>query len=270
MSFSAPVYHFAHANGFPANSYRQLFTALPGSWQRISIDKFGHNTRLPVNANWRNQVAEMISYIRAHRPGNQPVIAVGHSFGAVVSYMAACEAPDLFSGLIMLDPPLVTGFPSTLVRLAKWTPLIDRITPARLAVTRRTRWPASTDMAAYFAGKGLFKDMDPRCIRDYVEAVIAKRGEHWHLTFDADIEAALFRNVPHNLHRYYGRLQCPATLVVGADSTVCRPAMRQRFLKGNNMAYRQVPGGHMFPLEYPEAVAATLQQIVAEWPSDVN
>ncbi|MCU7553917.1 alpha/beta hydrolase [Alteromonas sp. ASW11-19] len=270
MSHSAPVYHFAHANGFPANSYQQLFAALPDAWHRISIDKFGHNTQLPVNANWRNQVAEMINYIESHRPGNQPVIAIGHSFGAVVSYMAACEAPELFSGLIMLDPPLVTGLPSALFKLAKFTPLIDRLTPASLAVTRRTRWPNSTDMAAYFAGKGLFKNMDPRCIRDYVNAVIAKRGEHWQLTFDADIEAALFRNVPHNLHRYYGRLQCPATLVVGADSKVCRPAMRQRFLKGNKMTNMKVAGGHMFPLEHPEKVAATLQQIVAAWPSEVS
>lgn len=265
-STPTPVtYHFGHANGFPAESYTTLFNALPSHWQRLSVSKFGHAPQYPVSANWRNQVDELIAHVKANRPDSQPVYAVGHSFGAVISYMAACEAPSLFKGLIMFDPPLVTGIASLFFRLAKHSPYIDKLTPARLAASRRTSWPRSTDLVAYFKGKGLFKNMDKRCVEDYVHAVTRLQGDHWHLTFKADVEAELFRNVPHNLHRYYGKLTCPAVLVTAKDTTVCTEQRRNPFIKGNNLRHDVLPGGHMFVLERPETVADYITATISQW-----
>ncbi len=265
-STPSPVtFHFGHANGFPAESYTTLFNALPTHWQRLSVSKFGHAPQYPVSANWRNQVDELIEHVKRHRPDEKPVYAVGHSFGAVISYMAACEAPSLFKGLIMFDPPLVTGMSSAFFRLAKLTPYIDKLTPARLASSRRTSWPKSTDLVEYFKNKGLFKNMDRRCVEDYVHAVTRLRDEHWHLTFRADVEAELFRNVPHNLHKYYGKLQCPSVLVTAKDTTVCVEKMRKPFIKGNNMRHDVLPGGHMFVLERPEAVAEYITATITQW-----
>lgn len=264
-TLSPVTFHFGHANGFPAESYTTLFNALPEHWQRLSVSKFGHAPQYPVSANWRNQVDELIAYVRQHRSGDQPVYAIGHSFGAVISYMAACQEPSLFKGLIMFDPPLVTGISSALFRLAKWTPYIDKLTPARLAATRRTCWPKSTDLVGYFKNKGLFKHMDRRCVADYVHAVTRLRDEHWHLTFRADVEAELFRNVPHNLHKYYGKLKCPAVLVTAKDTTVCVERMRNPFIKGNNIPHDELPGGHMFVLEKPEMVADYITATISKW-----
>ncbi|WP_414830938.1 alpha/beta fold hydrolase [Alteromonas sp. H39] len=259
------TYHFGHANGFPAESYNVLFNALPAHWQRLSVSKFGHTPQYPVSANWRSQVDELIAHVKAKRPDSQPVYAVGHSFGAVISYMAACEQPSLFKGLIMFDPPLVTGVASLFFRLIKHTPYIDKLTPARLAASRRTTWPKSTDLVAYFKDKGLFKNMDKRCVEDYVHAVTRLRGYHWHLTFNADVEAELFRNVPHNLHTYYGKLACPAVLVTAKDTTVCTEQRRNPFIKGNNLRHDVLPGGHMFVLERPEAVADYITATISGW-----
>lgn len=265
-SAHSPVtYHFGHANGFPAESYNTVFDALPNQWQRLSVSKFGHAPQYPVSANWRNQVDELIAHVRQHRPDSQGVYAIGHSFGAVISYMAACEAPSLFKGLIMFDPPLVTGVSSLFFRLAKRTPYIDKLTPAGLAASRRTSWPKSTDLVAYFKNKGLFKQMDSRCVKDYVHAVTRLRDDHWHLTFNADVEAELFRNVPHNLHKYYGKLKCPAVLVTAKDTTVCTEKRRNPFIKGNNLRHEVLPGGHMFVLERPEIVAEYITATISEW-----
>ena len=257
-------FHFAHANGFPAESYKTLFGYLPASWQRLSVDKFGHSSRWPVNNNWKNQAAELIECVQSQRPQDR-VYAVGHSFGAVISYMAACEAPELFKGLIMLDPPLVMGPSRHLIRLAKKTPLIDRLTPAGLSKKRNTRWSAETDLTAYFAGKGLFKNMDRRCIHDYVESVSRRTDKGWELGFDASVETAIFRHVPHNLNSYAGKLSCPAILVTGMQTNVCTPAMRNRFIAKNNLAHTELPGGHMFPLEHPQRVAAFIQEQITSW-----
>ncbi|MEW9798644.1 alpha/beta fold hydrolase [Alteromonas sp. CYL-A6] len=261
---SPVTFHFAHANGFPAGSYRTLFGYLPSDWQCLSIERLGHSPRYPVNKNWQNLVQEVIDNVKRHNVGGG-VYAVGHSFGAVVSYMAACQQPELFRGLIMLDPPLVTGPYRHAVRLAKMTPLIDKMTPAGLSKSRNARWPADTDLVAYFAKKGLFKHMDRRCIADYVNAVAERDGDDWVLGFRPEVETAIFRHVPHNLSSFSGKLRCPAVLVTGEHTNVCVPAMRNRFIKANKLEHTRLPGGHMFPLEHPKAVADFLVSQINQW-----
>ncbi len=90
LSIQAPGVnlHFAHANGFPAASDQKLFNALPENFEVIALDKFGHTPRFPISNNWSNQVAELIHYVEG--AATAPVYAVGHSFGAVICYMAVC------------------------------------------------------------------------------------------------------------------------------------------------------------------------------------
>lgn len=261
---SAVTLHFAHANGFPAGSYRQIFNQLPADWKVLAKPQFGHEGHLPVNANWSNQVTELLEYVRQHNNG-RPVYAVGHSFGAVISFMAACEQPELFSGLIAIDPPLVTGPGSLLLRGAKYTPYINKITPAKLAQTRNTRWRQDTDLVAYFRNKALFKNMPDACIADYVDAATALRQDQRELTFKAAVEADIFRNIPHNLNQYKGRLQCPGLLITGEQTTVCRPQYWKRFLAMNPMQHIRMAGGHMLPLEYPDQMAAQICQTISQW-----
>lgn len=265
MTKAEVSFHFAHANGFPAACYNAVFENLPQHFNRLHVEKFGHDPLLPVNANWRNQVNELVKHIKASNKDDRGVYAVGHSFGAVISYMAACEHPELFRGLIMLDPPLVIGPISYFFRVAKKTPLINKLTPAGLAETRNSQWPATTDMEAYFHGKALFRNMDKRCVRDYVRSVTHTKGDYTSLTFRADVEAELFRNVPHNLGKYKGKLKCPALLVTAKDSAVCKPAMYQRLLKHNAINHIEMKGGHMFPLEHPERVADLISATVCGW-----
>jgi pimeloyl-ACP methyl ester carboxylesterase len=85
------------------------------------------------------------------------------------------------------------------------------------------------------------------------------------LTFKAEVEASLFRNVPHNLGKYKGKLKCPALLVTAKDGAVCRPAMYERLIQHNNIDHTEFKGGHMFPLEHPEAVAELISTTISKW-----
>ena len=100
MSSTELSFHFAHANGFPAGSYNAMFSALPKNFNRLHVERFGHDPQFPVNGNWRNQVHELIKHVRKENTDSRGVFGVGHSFGAVITYMAACEAPELFLSLI--------------------------------------------------------------------------------------------------------------------------------------------------------------------------
>jgi len=256
--------HFAHANGFPAASYQQLFHALPPHFKVHALSQFGHNPTYPVNNNLARLVDELLDYVRQLKTG--PIYAVGHSMGALLSYMAACEQPELFKGVIMLAPPIASGLPGVLFRLAKYSPLIDKISPAGKAATRCKSWALDTDLLEYFSGKTLFKNFHPACIADYVSAAIAIQDGKQVLRFDADIEAQIFRNVPHNIHQYYGRMQRPSCLITAQKSQVCTPRFLKSFKRATHIDHTEVPElGHMFPLEAPSLVAQLIQQKIAEW-----
>lgn len=264
MSESPVTLHFAHANGFPAASYNEVFKRLPKHWQILAKPMFGHDPALPVGRNWENQVAELLEYVKVNRQGTK-VYAVGHSFGAIISFMAACEQPDYFAGLIVIDPPLVLGPGSWLLRGAKLTSYIDKITPAKLAQNRNSQWQADSDLVSYFQQKALFKNMQPACVADYVAAATHHEEGRISLSFRPDVEADIFRNVPHNLDRYKGRLQCPGLLITGAESVVCKPKHWQRFVQQNRIEQTSLPGGHMLPLEFPQDVADRLTKTINRW-----
>lgn len=261
--------HFAHANGFPAASYQQVFNAFPQDFSVLALRQFGHNVNYPVNTNLANLVDELIDYL--HKQNSGPVYGVGHSMGALVTYMAACEAPELFKGVIMLDPPIASGLASWIFRLAKMTPLIDRISPAGKAQARCQSWPKDEDLFSYFSSKSLFKNFDPACIKDYVDAATKLEGEHKVLTFDAQVEAQIFRNVSHNIHQYYGKIQSPSCLVTAELSPVCVPRNINHFLENTKIEHIRLPSvGHMFPLETPRDVASLISKKILQWEQNIK
>jgi pimeloyl-ACP methyl ester carboxylesterase len=260
--------HFAHANGFPAGSYQQIFKQFPDDFEVHALPKFAHSERFPVNANLANQVLELTDYL-THTVA-KPVYVVGHSMGAVVSFMTACERPDLIKGVIMLDPPIASGLARIAFRLLKYSPLIDKFSPAGKAKVRCQSWPLGTDLVAYFKAKALFNNFQLACIQDYVEAAIDEREGRLQLNFDAQIEASIYRNVPHNINQYYKRLAVPGLLVTGSHSDVCIPSMLGTFIKKSKMEHLVFEGGgHMFPLEKPQQVAKIITDRIRVWESEI-
>lgn len=260
--------NFAHANGFPAQSYRKMFAAFPDHFHVVAKDKYAHDHRFPLVDHWRNQVDELIEFVENQNLdpdfADRPTYAVGHSFGAVLSYLACCKRPELFKGLIMLDPPLITGPASMVFQLAKRTKLIDKITPAGLSKIRRRTWHINNDLVKYFKSKALFKNFDDDCIRDYINAVMHQDEKLLRLNFEVQVEADIFRTIPTQLSKHYGQLSTSAFLVTGKDSKVCIPKLYKRFLKGNpSMRHTLLDrGGHMYPLEHPKLVAKTISDLI--------
>ncbi|MFT5925139.1 MAG: pimeloyl-ACP methyl ester carboxylesterase [Paraglaciecola sp.] len=256
--------HFAHANGFPAGSYQQIFKQFPDDFEVHALTKFAHSERFPVNANLSNLVAELVDHLE--QKVAKPAYLVGHSMGAVVSFMTACERPDLIKGVIMLDPPIASGLARVIFKLLKNSPLIDKISPAGKAKARCQSWPLGTDLVAYFKSRALFKNFQLECIQDYVAAAIDKQEGKLQLNFDAQVEASIYRNVPHNINQYYQRLSLPSLLITGSHSDVCIPFFLSSFVKKSNVEHLIFEdGGHMFPLEKPQQVAKMITDRIRLW-----
>ena len=248
-----PLIHFAHGNGFPSRCYNQLFLALSEQFDICYLDKIGHDPRFPVTDNWYNLVNELINSVTSQ--AQQPVIAVGHSMGGVLSLLAAIERPDLFKAVIMIDAPLLGHWRSYAVRLAKWLGVIDRITPAHRTRGRRKHWQDKDELLHYLKTRPLFKSFTPACLEDYIEYGLKKDEEGYHLAFDPQIEYRIFRTIPHNLPQFAGQLTVPTTLIY-ADKSDVMGRYDVRFMKLHyGIHCVKVKGTHMLPMEDPQGLA---------------
>lgn len=258
-----PLINLVHANGFPVGSYKTFLAEFSSSYHTTGHDKFGHNDNYPIHSNWQYLVTELVDYLKQQ---DQKVICIGHSFGGVISFLAACQHPELFRGLIMLDPPVVTGPFSHILKVVKKTPFIDTWSPAGRAIKRQRYWPADTNMVSNFAHKKLFHNFDQRCLKDYVDHAVKHRNNRLELTFLPEVEADIFRHMPSNLSQYKNKLKVPAALIYGENTTVFPIKYFERFAKLNDIELAMMPnGGHMFPLEQPENTANMIKAIIKDW-----
>lgn len=104
-----PAAHFSHANGCCAGTYAPFVSHLTGRLNVLASDLRGHgDTCLPVPErlrNWAVFVDDMKAFIETAM--TPPVIGMGHSLGAVVTYLAAARYPHLFSKLVLIDPVML-------------------------------------------------------------------------------------------------------------------------------------------------------------------
>lgn len=265
---SKTLINFVHANGFPAGSYQALFNYFPKEYQVISHEKYGHNPQYPVKDNWQPLVDELINFVKQQLLINnqQQVVNVGHSFGGVIAFIAACQQPQLFKGVIMLDPPVPTGSSAIAVKLVKKTRFIDKFSPAGKSKVRRTHWPLGTDIAKLFAHRQLFKNFDKRCLDDYISHGVIEQNNQLELVFSAQVETDIFRNLAANLSSYKNQLNVPASLIYGDKTDVFPHVFFKKFVKLNKGINLQVTqGGHMFPLERPEDTAQLITDTISQW-----
>lgn len=255
--------HFIHANGFNGDCYNALFSHFDPKYTVFKQPMLGHHPQFPVARNWRYQVDEVKQAIGQH--SQDRLILVGHSLGGILAFMTACKVPQRVAGVIMIDPPILTGSSRWLFRFIKKTPLVDKFTPAGLTKTRRQHWPLETNMTDYFATKSLFKNFTAESINDYARHGVKRGRNGWELVFNPDVETRFFRHVPDNLNTFKGQLQCPALLISAKHTTVCTKSRRNRFMSYNAMEHIELDGGHMLPMEKPKEVAQQIMAAITRW-----
>ena len=263
---TTPTLVFSHANSFPAGCYRVLFERWRAAgWRVEALDRFGHDPRFPVTGDWRRLRDQLLHFIEHEvRPGG-PVALVGHSLGGMLSLMAACRRNDLVSGVVMLDSPVISGLKAAAIAVAKTSGLMNRYPPSRIARERRHSWPDRAAVHAHFAAKKAFARWDPAVLADYVQAGFEPVGGGVGLRFRREVEAHIYRTLPHHLPQLL-RLrppQCPVAFVAGTRSRELHQAgtAASRRLAGER--WRWMEGSHLFPFEQPEATADLVLELLS-------
>ena len=181
-----------------------------------AIEKFGHDPKYPVTDNWPHLVQQLADFAQAaaDRAG-QPVFLVGHSLGGFLSLMCAARHPALACGVVLLDSPILGGWRANTLNLVKRTPLMKSVSPGLVSRKRRNSWTDREAVFEHFRSKKVFEKWDEQVLHDYIDhgtfnsddmstplpdVVPGKTiGASRTLSFDRDVETAIYDTLPHNL-----------------------------------------------------------------------
>ncbi|HEY1836284.1 MAG: alpha/beta hydrolase [Rhizomicrobium sp.] len=268
---AGPALHFAHANGFNAQTYRTLLEPLAGVAHIYASDLRGHGmTTLPAQAGmakgWRIYRDDLMRLLEILP--RRPLVLAGHSMGATASVMAAALRPDLVRGLVLIEPV----FMPTLLALAGRASMAMGIVPrgydlVEKAARRREFFPSIDAAFAAYSGRGIFKLWPDAQLRDYLEGGMLPTDDgQVRLACAPRWEAENFRETPLFVPHLARRIACPVTLLHGDQpGSTCRASQAAIFLRGKpDTRVVTVRGAsHFLPMEIPDLVREEIARLMA-------
>ena len=227
---------FSHGNSFPASTYRVMLDNLRQRGFLVdAVEMYGHDPQYPVTNNWPHLVEQLADFARDKQSEGKPAFLVGHSLGGILSLMCAARHPELARG--------------------------GALSPGRISQKRRHQWPDAQSALESFQQKKTFARWEPQVLRDYIDHGTHDADGQRVLSFDRNVETAIYNSLPHKLDSLLKRkpLKCPAAFIGGTHSVEMRQAgaeLTHKVVKGRIM---MLDGSHLFPMEKPLATAAAIE-----------
>ena len=254
------IIHFAHANGFPAKTYSQLFSYLEADYEIGYLERHAHDPKFPVTDGWERLRDELREAIEKRY--SQKIVGVGHSLGGILHFLVAVERPELYEAVVLLDAPIISRLSSGGVKILKMLNLLDRFSPSQTTRFRRNLWQSKDEVFEHFKQKEKFAAFDETVLRDYAEYGTTESERGYELFFKPSVEAKIYRALPHNLPKFRGKLKVPAAYIGGTDSQEARMARLSFMRKCFQFEFYFLDGSHLFPLEKPLQTAETIKTAV--------
>lgn len=268
---AAPRLLFCHANGFCASAYKIMLARLGAEVDVIAIDLRGHGrTTLPAEAevlrDWRLYAGDVRRVLeRLASEDDRPIVAAGHSLGAVACLIAAAGAPRL-AGLALVEPVFLPAAAQALWRLPFGRALIRSAPLVRNARGRRAEWPDRALTLASYGQKPLFRSWATGALEDYLEDGLVATEGRVRLACAPAWEAATFAAPPIDFWPAVRRRTAPMAVLAAESRASTLPAGLRARLRGAGVEVVALAGvGHLLPMEAPEAAAAFIASRVGAW-----
>ncbi len=260
-----PSLHFAHANGFNAETYRTLLSPLAGAARLFATDLRGHGaTTLPADPgrmnSWTRYRDDLIGVLEALGAG--PYVLAGHSMGATTSLLAAAKRPDLVRALVLFEPVMVPAGVFWGAKFWKAAGLWDKRMGKQFDTRkRRAVFPSREAAVEAYRGRGAFRTWPDWAIADYVRGGLKAQADGtFRLACDPEWETANFRTLPPPLNGPVKRLKAPLTILHGTIASTARPSVLAMIRARKPEArIESVEGAtHFLPMERPELAREAL------------
>ncbi len=260
--------HLLHANGFCAGTYSPFVRYLRDDLHIIASDVRGHGgTDLPdiKRIHHWDIFAEDLK-ILIDRTMSPPIVGLGHSLGAVTTYIAAATYPRFFSCIILLDPPIYPRRMLWLIAILKWLGFAGSFPLAIKARRRRKTFQGKKEALKRFAsGRGIFKSWSREFVEAYLECgLLEKDAETAILKCDPELEAQIFESIPLDVWKYADKISCPVLAIRGEQSDTFRLDAAERLKRGiaDCELATIADAGHFVPMGKPEECARVIIEFI--------
>ena len=257
--------HFVHGNGLCGLAYWPMLKPLTDRYDLCLHDAQGHGDsddghRFP---GW-NLSAERMAQAVFHRRrlwGRREVIGCGHSFGGVLTLLAAARYPSLFDAVILLDPIIYPRWLAGVAAASYYTGL-SRYNPMALRARRRRReWPNREAALEYFRDRGMFAGWREDALHSYVDHALAKLAcGSVALKCPPWVESQVFSGFPRGIWLALQRISCPTLILYGQHTyRFIPPAVRRAHEINPCIQTRMMPGNHFFMQQMPERTSTAIE-----------
>ncbi len=258
----APRVLFLHANGFNANTYRQLLSPMADILRIQALDcrGFGLGTATAdpaADISWNIFRDDLVPFLEAL---GEPVTLAGHSLGSVISLLTAVARPDLVRNVLAIEPVIHPYLRNWVMRIRQAAHIPHTANGlVEGASKRRAVFPDRDAVFNAYCGRGAFRSWPEQVLRDYIAGGVRDRADgQVELSCAPAWEAAVFRMSGAYVWDRLGRIPRPFAIVHGNVHSTCHPsvvARMHRLYPGT--VIEQIDGAsHFLPMEFPDVVRA--------------
>ena len=264
-----PGFQFAHATGFNALTYKELLEPLSDNFNVRAVDARGHGfTKLKANPqdmyDWKIYCDDLIKSVELFVEKTQkPIILSGHSMGAASAIQVAAIRPDLVSGLVLVDPVLMTNKIKVIFKIGRKYPLFKNFPIIKQGMMmseatkkRRRHWKNKEEIFNSYKNKLIFKTWNETTIRNYIDGGTELIGDETRLTCDPLWEAATFSSWKHDAMGLIDKLNCPITLLQAEFNSTARGNGPIKLMQQDRLGVHKIVKGstHFLPMEFPNII----------------
>ncbi len=262
-------FHFLHANGLCAGTYLPFLELFSDNFNIIATDIPGHGDSdhhgVDLITHWDIFIDDIKESITQNF--ETPVVGVGHSLGAVVTYITAAKYPELFSKIILIDPVIFPKRKLIPIGIAKKLGILNKIIPLSIGARRRKKVFDNREEAytRFSSGKGMFKTWSDEFIKSYTfHGLKEEDGGQVSLKCNPETEAQIYESILLDIWAYPKKIKCPTLLIRGENTDTFDKYAAKRLLKEINECrlVNVADSGHFVPMENASLCKKLLQEFI--------
>jgi pimeloyl-ACP methyl ester carboxylesterase len=245
---------FLHGQPGGAEIWSAVQDLLAGRGVRtLAIDRPGYgNTSLEAGGFRHN--AEVLTEVLVRL--RQPAVVVAHSWAAGPALLTARRVPELISGLVLCAPVGDPRSVTALDRALAHGPVGRFVLRAALAVGG---WLVHRPGGEHLLNAAGLGSLPPAEARSATQPALDRRARH-----AAAVEQLALVEELVEVRRAARSVHAPTVVLGGDRDGIVRPQAVKGLARAiPNARLRMLEGGHLLPMEHPEAVAEAVLGLVA-------